>query len=47
MTQILALQGLKSETDSTALVTITTVGSHWSSVAHLRVELPVPDDAAH
>ncbi|WP_416875680.1 hypothetical protein [Kitasatospora sp. SC0581] len=41
MTQILALQGLQSETGTGAVEP----NSHWSSFAHFRAEAPVAEEA--
>ncbi|MFJ6620771.1 hypothetical protein ACIQOW_24750 [Kitasatospora sp. NPDC091335] len=46
MPRILALQGLEADGDALAATPTTFIGSHLSSVAHIRHEVPVTDETS-
>ncbi|WP_316519681.1 hypothetical protein [Kitasatospora brasiliensis] len=47
MSKILALQGLETETGTSAFTTTILPPSHTSSALHARFEAPVADEAGH
>ncbi|MEV7184096.1 hypothetical protein ACFU7Y_38735 [Kitasatospora sp. NPDC057542] len=46
MTQILALQGLETETGTSAYTSTILPPSHTSSALHMRFDAPVSDETA-